>query len=401
MDDKAMKCIFVGYSAESKGYRLYHSQTKRILVSWDVVFVEDFVQPLLSCTRDSNVSSQDIYDTFLPLFSGGSMIVNSNEANVQPMGVSENVTDQPITDVDVHDVLDVLDEEKVENEQARDVTLYQTAVGCLIYVYNTRPDIQFAVSQGGSLPPDLHAFSDSDWAGCFDTQVSTSGFCFMLGSSCISWLSKKQPTVATSSYETEYRAVFTATIECVWLRRLMADLGVGQDTTNPIYTDSQSTLAVARNPIFHARTKHIEAKRHGAMWSRGHHFQVMAIDGKRVTQDSDVSTTFDQEVRVGSVAPRSQHIFEKRDSLEQMLKNKEFLHFIDKEETDMSKNKEDEREQSEEEEEEDEFSSSSDSAFDLPDADDDVQSQSTRGLNLEVVLNVDSDDMQEDMLELS
>ena len=77
------------------------------------------------------------------------------------------------------------------------VTLYQTAVGCLIYVCNTRPDIQFAVSQvsrfmhslgskhwqaikrifcylsgtlhlglfypkGGSLPPDLHAFSNSD-----------------------------------------------------------------------------------------------------------------------------------------------------------------------------------------------------------------------------------------------
>ncbi|MCO5547584.1 hypothetical protein L7F22_001035 [Adiantum nelumboides] len=143
-----------------------------------------------------------------------------------------------------------------------DVTLYQTAIGCLIYVCNTRPDIQFVVSQvsrfmhspgskhwqavkrifcylsgtlhlglfyprEGSLPRDLHAFSDSDWAGCFDTRVSTSGFCFMLGSSCISWLSKKQPTVATSSYEAEYRAVFTATVECVWLRRLMADLGVG------------------------------------------------------------------------------------------------------------------------------------------------------------------------------
>jgi len=85
-----------------------------------------------------------------------------------------------------------------------DVTLYQTAIGCLIYVCNTRPDIQFAVSQvnkfmhspgskhwqavkrifcylsgtlhlglfypkGGSLPLDLHVFLDSDWAGCFDT----------------------------------------------------------------------------------------------------------------------------------------------------------------------------------------------------------------------------------------
>ncbi|MCO5609273.1 hypothetical protein L7F22_063497 [Adiantum nelumboides] len=84
----------------------------------------------------------------------------------------------------------------------------------------------------------------------------------MLGSSCKSWLSKKQPTVATSNCEAEYKAVFTATIECVWLRRLMADLGVGQETTNTIYTDSQSALAIARNLVFHARAKHIEVHYH-------------------------------------------------------------------------------------------------------------------------------------------
>ncbi|MCO5559173.1 hypothetical protein L7F22_012767 [Adiantum nelumboides] len=84
----------------------------------------------------------------------------------------------------------------------------------------------------------------------------------MLGSSCISWVSKKQPTVATSSCEAEYRAVFTATVECVWLRRLMADLGVGQDIANTIYTDNQSPLAVERNPVFHAHTKHIEVHYH-------------------------------------------------------------------------------------------------------------------------------------------
>ncbi|MCO5602342.1 hypothetical protein L7F22_056472 [Adiantum nelumboides] len=84
----------------------------------------------------------------------------------------------------------------------------------------------------------------------------------MLGSPCISWLSKKQPIVATSTCEVKYRPVFTATVECVWLKRFMADLGVGQDTANTIYTDSQSALAVARNLVFHAHRKHIEVHYH-------------------------------------------------------------------------------------------------------------------------------------------
>ncbi|KAI5055672.1 hypothetical protein GOP47_0029193 [Adiantum capillus-veneris] len=42
----------------------------------------------------------------------------------------------------------------------------------------------------------------------------------------------------------------------------MVDLGVGQDTANTIYTDSQSALVVARNLVFHARTKHIEVHYH-------------------------------------------------------------------------------------------------------------------------------------------
>ena len=180
---------------------------------------------------------------------------------------------------------------------AFDVVLYQQVVGCLIYVCITRPDVQFAVSQmsrfmhspgtkhwqvvkcifcyligtkhlGMFYPKGDHChhiymlFQDSNWAGCYDTRMSTNGFCFMLGNSCISWLSKKQPTVATSSCEAEYRAAFTTTVECVWLRRLMADLGVGQETATTIYTESQSALAVVRNPVFHARTKHIEMHYH-------------------------------------------------------------------------------------------------------------------------------------------
>ena len=80
------------------------------------------------------------------------------------------------------------------------------------------------------MAPDLHAFTYSNWVGCYDTLVSTSGFCFLFGASCSSWLSKKQPTMATSSCEDEYRVVFIAFVECVWIRRLLANLDGGGGT---------------------------------------------------------------------------------------------------------------------------------------------------------------------------
>ncbi|KAI5082466.1 hypothetical protein GOP47_0002209 [Adiantum capillus-veneris] len=84
------------------------------------------------------------------------------------------------------------------------------------------------------------SFSDSDWVGCYDTQMFTSGLVSCSAVHAYHGWSKKQPTVATPNYEAEYRAIFTASIECVRLRRLMADLGVGQDTANIIYIDSES-----------------------------------------------------------------------------------------------------------------------------------------------------------------
>ncbi|MCO5574898.1 hypothetical protein L7F22_028692 [Adiantum nelumboides] len=183
-----------------------------------------------------------------------------------------------------------------------DVHTYAAAVGCLIYLAgNTRPDIQFGVSQASRFMhnPGMHhwqavkrilrylsgtpnlsmffprgdmygkhssmqllGYSDSDWAGDFDTQHSTSENCFFLRNACISWLSKKQPTVATSTCEAEYRAAFMATVDCVGIRRLLADLCECQQAPTTIFTDSQSAMAVARNAVFHARTKHIEVHYH-------------------------------------------------------------------------------------------------------------------------------------------
>ena len=68
LDDKAKKCIFVGYSAESKGYCLYHPLRNTIIVRWDVVFAENSVFPLLKCQNQPIISSKEVFDTLMPLF---------------------------------------------------------------------------------------------------------------------------------------------------------------------------------------------------------------------------------------------------------------------------------------------------------------------------------------------
>ncbi|KAL9811755.1 putative RNA-directed DNA polymerase [Arabidopsis thaliana] len=70
----------------------------------------------------------------------------------------------------------------------------------------------------------LRAYSDSDHAGCHSTRRSTGGFCTFLGNNLISWSSRKQPTVAKSSTEVEYRAMSETVSEITWIVNLLKDL---------------------------------------------------------------------------------------------------------------------------------------------------------------------------------
>ena len=85
---------------------------------------------------------------------------------------------------------------------------------------------------------------------------------FSFGSVVVTWSSKKQPIVTLSSTEAEYRGATVAACEVAWLRKLLADLGVQVDRRVVIYCDNLSSIQLARNPVFHARTKHIEVHYH-------------------------------------------------------------------------------------------------------------------------------------------
>ncbi|PKU78369.1 Retrovirus-related Pol polyprotein from transposon TNT 1-94 [Dendrobium catenatum] len=184
---------------------------------------------------------------------------------------------------------------KIPSEITTDVLLsnpatFRRITGSLQYLTLTRPDIAFAVnviSQNMHNPLNTHcfllkrilryirgtldfgipvtksdlklrSFSDADWAGDPATRKSTTGFCTFLGQTLVSWAVKKQKVVARSSTESEYRALAAATTDLIWIKRLLADFDIAQDNPAELFCDNTSAIALANNPVFHARTKHIE-----------------------------------------------------------------------------------------------------------------------------------------------
>ena len=92
---------------------------------------------------------------------------------------------------------------------------------------------------------------------------STSGYSFTLGSGAVSWSSKKQPTIsALSSTKVEYKGVALAAREIDWLCTLLHSLDIVVDYGVVLYCDNMRSIKLSSNPVFHARTKHIEVHYH-------------------------------------------------------------------------------------------------------------------------------------------
>ena len=108
----------------------------------------------------------------------------------------------------------------------------------------------------------VSAFSDGDWAGRPDDRRSTSGFAVFLGINLISWSFRKQAMVSRSSTEAEYKALANATAEIIWVQSSLGELGVFQSRAPCLWCDNLGATYLSVNPVFHARTKHIEVDYH-------------------------------------------------------------------------------------------------------------------------------------------
>ena len=97
----------------------------------------------------------------------------------------------------------------------------------------------------------------SDYASDLDKRRSTTGYVFTISRAPISWKPTLQSTSALSTSEVEYMALTEVVKEAIWLRGLLDELGVGPKQIS-IYSDSQSDICLAKNLVFHVRTKHID-----------------------------------------------------------------------------------------------------------------------------------------------
>jgi len=96
-----------------------------------------------------------------------------------------------------------------------------------------------------------------------DKRKSMSRYVFIASNGAITWSSKKQAIQAQSSTEAEYVALSEAAREACWLRNLHTKLGLlSSNTPTKLYGDNEGSLAMARNPQLHQRSKHIDLRWH-------------------------------------------------------------------------------------------------------------------------------------------
>src|SRR5258708_28800151 len=108
----------------------------------------------------------------------------------------------------------------------------------------------------------LIGYTDADWASDQTNWQSISGYAFLYSGGVVSWMSKQQSTVATSSTHAKYIVAMEAAKELVWLHCLLTKLQ--EEVLGPtiLHIDNCAADLLARNPINHAATKHIDIRYH-------------------------------------------------------------------------------------------------------------------------------------------
>lgn len=171
--------------------------------------------------------------------------------------------------------------------------LYREITGSLMYlVACTRPDLAVAVNQlarhmskpgkahmgaakhclrhlrgtaqlgltfrkNSTSPNQLIGYADATWGSIPGSSRSVSGYAFLLNGAAVAWKCKVQKCVALSTAEAEFLSLCEATREAVFLRNMMLEIGLPQNSATTINEDNQPCIHLVRNPVTSGRSKHI------------------------------------------------------------------------------------------------------------------------------------------------
>ncbi|RDX93350.1 hypothetical protein CR513_24401, partial [Mucuna pruriens] len=172
---------------------------------------------------------------------------------------------------------------KDESNVKVDKTYYKQIVGSLMYLTSTRPDMMYMENpielhllvakrvlrylkgttefgifykKGGN--KELLAYLDSDYAGDLDDRKSTLRYIFLLYSTVVSWLSRKQPIVSLSTIVAEFIGATSCACQAIWLKRVLGKLCKMQSKATMICCDSSYATKLSKNPVMHGCCKHID-----------------------------------------------------------------------------------------------------------------------------------------------
>ncbi|KAL5763908.1 hypothetical protein ACOSQ2_016502 [Xanthoceras sorbifolium] len=176
---------------------------------------------------------------------------------------------------------------KHDEGESIDPTFFKSLVRSLHYLMCTRPDIFYAVGLVSrymenpttthfkaakkilhhikgtidfglfySISNDYKLVGYSDWGGDIDDRKSTGGFVFFIRNTVFTWMLNKQLIVTLSTCEAKYIAATLCVCHIIWLRNLLKELDLLQEEPTEICVNNKSAIVLAKNPIFHDRSKH-------------------------------------------------------------------------------------------------------------------------------------------------
>ena len=138
---------------------------------------------------------------------------------------------------------------------------WKAGIKCLRYLLGPK---KLPLVYGRNKALNLISYSNADWSGNIDNRISTSGYCFKLSdnSGVISWSSRLQRCVSTSTAKAEQNAVVETVTEGIHLQGILSDLGIICNRPSEVLVHNQACIALSKRSMNHGKMKHFAIKLH-------------------------------------------------------------------------------------------------------------------------------------------